>query len=241
MDKLPLLLCRNLDSGYGKKQVLYNVSIEVFPREIVALIGPNGAGKSTILKTIHGLVPTWEGQVVYLGRNISGASPLINVKNGITYAPQGNRVFSDLSIEENLQMGGIFLPKRQLDIRIKEILPLFPELRKNRKRKAGALSGGEQQMVAIARSLVSEPRLLLLDEPSIGLSPKLVKDVFEKVQVIREKTGIGILIVEQKVNDILQICDRVYSMKLGRIVFNGEPAELINDKNRLKELFLWKE
>ena len=227
-----------LQTGYGKKQVLFGVSLEVRAGEIVGIIGPNGSGKSTALKTICGLIQPWEGHIKFEGNILNGSTPAKNVRRGITFAPQGNRVFSDLSVLENLQIGGYSLPKKDLGNRIESVLVMFPVLRERLKQIAGKLSGGEQQMLALARALIPKPKLLMLDEPSLGLSPNLVKDTFYKISEIAQETGVGILIVEQRVRDVLQICDRVYSFKLGKIAFSGKPEELQKDKEKLKELFL---
>ena len=233
-----LLGIDSLETGYGKKQVLFGVSIKISEGEIVALIGPNGSGKSTTLKTICGLLPIWKGALSFNGTRINGSSPAQNVARGITFAPQGNRVFDDLSVMENLEIGGYQLKRKVLKERIDQVLEMFPALKKPLRRDAGKLSGGEQQMVALARALIPKPKLLMLDEPSLGLAPNLAKTVFEKVAQINEETGVGILIVEQKVREVLGICDRVYSLKLGRIAFDGLPDELKEDRAKLRKLFL---
>jgi branched-chain amino acid transport system ATP-binding protein len=233
-----MLKIRELETGYGKKQVLFGVSMEVHEREIVALIGPNGAGKSTVLKAICGLIPTWKGGIEFNSSLINGDAPAQNVARGITFAPQGNRVFHDLTVMENLEVGGIQLPRRKVKERISKVLKLFPILKERIRQDAGYLSGGEQQMLALARALIPEPKLLMLDEPSLGLSPNLVGTVFKKITEINLETAVSILIVEQKVREVLNISNRVYSLKLGRITFDGSPEELKNDKSKLKQIFL---
>ena len=233
-----MLEVSEIQTGYGKKQVLFDISLEVKIGEIVGIIGPNGSGKSTALKTICGLIQPWAGNIRFEGNILNGSNPAKNVRRGITFAPQGNRVFSDLSVLENLQIGGYSLPKKDLGYRIEAVLKMFPVLRERLKQTAGKLSGGEQQMLALARALIPRPKLLMLDEPSLGLSPDLVKDIFNKVSEIARETGVGILIVEQRVRDVLPICNRVYSFKLGKIAFSGKPEELQEDKSKLKELFL---
>jgi branched-chain amino acid transport system ATP-binding protein len=233
-----MLKIDELQTGYGKKQVLYGVSLEVGAGETVGIIGPNGSGKSTTLKAICGLVQPWEGEIRFEGDLLNGSSPAKNVSRGITFAPQGNRVFSDLSVMENLQIGGYSLPKKELPGRIDFVLEMFPVLRERPRQAAGKLSGGEQQMLALARALIPRPKLLMLDEPSLGLSPALVKEVFDKVQQIGADTGVSLLIVEQKVRDLLPICDRVYALKLGKTVYSGAASELQDSPSRLKELFL---
>jgi branched-chain amino acid transport system ATP-binding protein len=233
-----ILTIRDLETGYGKKQVLFGISIEVHPGEIVALIGPNGAGKSTVMKAVCGLIPVWKGEIVYDEMPLNGATPAQNVRRGITLAPQGNRVFDELSVMENLEVGGYRLPRRELKPRIEEVLEIFPVLSDRARQNAGKLSGGEQQMLSIARALVPKPRLLMLDEPSLGLQPNLVEKVFEKIIQVNHDTGVTILIVEQKVREVLEFSSRVYSMKLGKIAFSSASVELRQDRERLKQLFL---
>jgi branched-chain amino acid transport system ATP-binding protein len=233
-----MLQVQQIETGYGKKQVLFGLSLEVRQGETVAIIGPNGSGKSTLLKAVCGLIQPWKGEIRFAGDLLNGSTPAKNVRRGITFAPQGNRVFPDMTVMENLEIGGYHLPKKELRTRIEHVLDMFPILRERPKQIAGKLSGGEQQMVALARALIPQPKLLMLDEPSLGLSPGIVKDVFERIQTIRRETGTSILIVEQKVNDVLAICTRVYSLKLGKVSFEGTPDELKQDTAKLKELFL---
>ena len=233
-----MLEIRELETGYGKKQVLFGLSLEVLKGEIVALIGPNGAGKSTVLKAVCGLIPAWKGKILFEGVSTNGSTPAQNVARGITFAPQGSRVFDSLTVMENLDIGGFQLSRKELRERIDMVLAMFPNLRERMKQDAGKLSGGEQQMLAIARALVPRPKLLMLDEPSLGLSPGLVSSVFKKIVEINQEAGVTILIVEQKVREVLDICHRVYSLKLGKVAFSGTPKELKDDKNRLKQLFL---
>ncbi len=233
-----MLALKELETGYGKKQVLFGLSMEIQKGEVVALIGPNGAGKSTVLKVVCGLLPAWKGEIAFDGLRTNGASPAKNVKRGITFAPQGSRVFHDLTVMENLEIGGCQLPRKRLKERIANVLAFFPVLRERIRHDAGKLSGGEQQMLALARALVPEPKLLMLDEPSLGLSPNLVGDVFERIVRVSQDTGVSILIVEQKVREVLEICNRVYSLKLGKVAFEGRPDELKHEKSKLKQLFL---
>ena len=233
-----MLQIRNLETGYGKKQVIYDVSMNIAEGEIVGIIGPNGAGKSTILKTISGILPIWSGDIIFDNNSIKKNSIAENIKSGITFAPQGNRVFDELTVIDNLELGGYLLNKAELNIRIEIALETFPILKKRSKQIAGKLSGGEQQMLALARALIPKPKLLLLDEPSLGLAPNLLNEVFYKFVEINKTFGISMLIVEQKVNKILKISDKVYSIKLGKVAFEGKPKELIGKKEKLKELFL---
>ena len=233
-----MLEIRELDTGYGKKQVLFGLSMEVRKGDVVALIGPNGAGKSTVLKAVCGLIPTWSGTIRFNGTATNGSTPAQNVARGITFAPQGNRVFADLTVMENLEIGGFQLPRKELRPRIDQVIEMFPILRDRSKQDAGNLSGGEQQMLALARALIAKPKLLMLDEPSLGLSPNLVHSVFSKIVEISRDTGVSILIVEQKVREVLRVCKRVYSLRLGRLAFDGMPEELQDGTSKLRDLFL---
>ncbi len=233
-----LLEIRQLETGYGKKQVLFDVSMEIGEGEIVAVIGPNGAGKSTVLKAACGLLLAWKGDIVLDGKCITGSTPAKNVSRGMTFCPQGNRVFDELSVKENLEIGGFRLPRKELRPRIEEILKIFPSLRDRLRQNAGTLSGGEQQMLAVARALIPRPKLLMLDEPSLGLAPGLLDDVFQTISRVAEEQGISILIVEQKVRKVLGLSSRVYAMKLGRVAFAGSSDGLKEDTARLKDIFL---
>jgi branched-chain amino acid transport system ATP-binding protein len=232
-----MLEIKNIQTGYGKKQVLFGTSLGVKQGEIVAVIGPNGAGKSTILKAVCGLIPVWNGEILFDNTSINGSSPAKNVSRGITFCPQGNRVFDELNVIENLQIGGIHLKAIELKERIDEILKLFPILKDRLRQNAGKLSGGEKQMLALCRALIPKPKLLMLDEPSLGLSPNLVSAAFEKILEINKNTGMAVLIVEQKVREVLKISHRVYGLKLGGVEFAGLPEEMIHDA-QLRKVFL---
>jgi len=232
-----MLKIDGLHTGYGKKPVLFDVSLAVGAREIVSIVGPNGAGKSTILKAACGLIDVWEGEIFFEDRRINDSSPARNVKRGMVFCPQGNRVFDELSVRENLEIGGINLPKKELAAGIDEALQLFPALKDRLKQNSGTLSGGEKQMLALARSLITKPKLLLLDEPSLGLSPGLITDAFENIQRINLEMKTSVLIVEQKVRKVLQISHRVYGIKLGKVAFAGLPEELLH-QGELQRVFL---
>ena len=237
-ETLAILTLKAADAGYGKKQVLDGVDLAAQAGKITAIIGPNGAGKSTVLKVAHGLLPLWNGSVTFDGTDLNGTSPAQRVRQGITFCPQGNRVFGELNVRENLELGGPHLPRKEVTERVAAILELFPQLPPRLKQTAGTLSGGEQQMVAIARALVSKPKLLMLDEPSLGLSPNVLADVLEKIVEVNRTQNVTILIVEQKVRKVLAIADHVYSLKLGKVAYSGPAAPLAGDKAKLKELFL---
>ncbi len=232
----PLLELHDLETGYGKKQVIFGASLEVQKGEVVALIGPNGAGKSTILKVICGLIPVWKGRIRFQGVATNGSTPAQNVARGITFAPQGNRVFNELTVLENLEIGGFQLPKKDLKGRIEEVMDFFPVLRERTKQDASKLSGGEKQMLALARALVPRPKLLMLDEPSLGLAPNLVGSVFDRISQLNRETGVTILIVEQKVREVFRIANRAYGLRLGKIALEAAPHEI--DQPALKKLFL---
>jgi branched-chain amino acid transport system ATP-binding protein len=233
-----MLELRNLQAGYGKKQILFDISLQVSPGEIIAIIGPNGSGKSTILKSICGISPVWSGDLLLDSHPLQNHSPAQIINHQLAFAPQDNRVFDQLTVLENLSIAGHHLPKLQIKVRIAEILEIFPALQKKLHQEAGKLSGGQQQALVIARSLIPSPRYLLLDEPSLGLSPTVMNNLFETIQQINRETNIAILIVEQRVREVLAICDRVYGVKQGKIAFAGTSEDLSNDPQNLKRLFL---
>jgi branched-chain amino acid transport system ATP-binding protein len=233
-----LLKVNDLVAGYGKKQILNGVSLEVAPGEIVALIGHNGAGKSTLLKAVFGLLRVWGGQVVYDGRTLNGATPRELLRAGMAYVPQGNRVFTDLTVQENLEMGGVTLPRKELlKAGIERALTLFPVLRERLRQRAGTLSGGEKQMLALANALIVSPKMLLLDEPSLGLAPPMVTDALGRIQQISRDSSVTVLIVEQKVREVLKVAQRVCVLRMGRVSFAG-PGEELKDDAKLREVYL---
>jgi branched-chain amino acid transport system ATP-binding protein len=223
-----LLRLDNVSVHYNGIKALKTISMKLDAGEIVALMGPNGAGKSTILKAIFGLVTTDTGAIFWQGENIVRQTYKI-AELGIAFIPQGRRVFRLLTVEENLEMGGFMIrDKRVLKQRIEKAMNVFPALRDKRKAKSGTLSGGQQQMLAIARGLVTEPKVLLLDEPSLGLAPKMVTEVFHKIVEINRRHNTTIMVVEHNIKSILDIADRAYVVDKGRIVAEGEPRSLIN-------------
>jgi ABC-type branched-subunit amino acid transport system ATPase component len=227
----------NLVTGYGKKQVIDGVSLTVGAGEIVALIGHNGAGKSTLLKAIFGLISIWSGEVHFNGA-LWKPAPGALLRAGVAYVPQGNRVFSDLTVHENLEIGGATLPKKQsLKDGIEKVFILFPMLKDRLKQRAGTLSGGEKQMLSLANALILSPRMLLLDEPSLGLASPLVSEALKRIKGINQDFGVTVLIVEQKVREVLKIAGRVVVLRTGRVSFSGSPREL-EDDTKLKSVFL---
>jgi branched-chain amino acid transport system ATP-binding protein len=231
-----MLKAVQLETGYGRKLVIDQVSVEVKQREIVAVIGRNGSGKSTLLKAIIGLIPVWHGQVFTDGKDITGLSPAARVQAGIAYVGQGNRVFGELSVDENLSMGGYLIDsKSQLKLRKEYLYNLFPGLARCRKRLATTLSGGERQSLAFAMGLMPRPKILLLDEPSVGLSSELVRTCFDNIKNFCIESEVGVIVVEQKVREVLIIADRVYLLTLGKVGFHGSPTEM---SDRLHQLYL---
>lgn len=227
-----------LVTGYRKKQVLNGVTVDVASGEIVSLIGHNGAGKSTLLKAIFGLLPVWKGQVILDGVALHSPSPRELLRSGGAYVPQGNRVFTDLTVHENLEMGGVTLSNGALlNEGIERVFTLFPGLKARLRQRAGTLSGGEKQMLALANALVLSPRLLLLDEPSLGLAPPLVTEALGRIQQISQDSGVAVLMVEQKVREVLKIAQRVYVLRNGVVSFSG-PAASLNDDTKLREVYL---
>ncbi len=216
-----LLRVRGLDARYGPIAAVRGVDLEVQEGEIVALLGANGAGKTSTLAAIVGLLPARGGEVRFRGEDVSRLPPEKLVRKGVSLTPEGRRLFATLTVAENLALGG----RGKGDAR-ERMLELFPVLRERLHAPAGSLSGGEQQQLAIARSLMSRPRLLLLDEPTLGLAPKLVGAVFELIARLRAEEGVSILLVEQNVHRALDLCDRAYVMRTGRIEVTGTPAEL---------------
>ena len=232
-----LLQLQNIHVHYGGVKALDGASVKIDEGEIVALMGPNGAGKSTILKAIFGLAPIDSGQVLWEGHAFKPVSYEV-VERGVSFVPQGRRVFHHLTVLENLEIGGINI-KSSSDRkeRIADVLELFPVLKSKLKAKSGTLSGGQQQMLALARGLMPDPKVLLLDEPSLGLAPKIVKEVFEKVREINERRRTAIFVVEHNLKSLLEITKRAYVLDKGKIYAEGDPRDII-EKGILEKVFL---
>ena len=216
--------------SYGAIQAVRDVSIEVPKGEVVTIIGANGAGKSTLLKSIVGLEPVAGGRVVFDGQDITATPAHRRTGMGVALSPEGRGVFADQSVRDNLLLGA-YSKRREAsrtEQKIEEFFALFPRLKERQEQFAGTLSGGEQQMLAIARALMSEPKLLLLDEPSLGLAPLIIKDIFNTIRTLRE-TGLTILLVEQMANQALGVADRAYVLETGRITVQGKGCDLLND------------
>ena len=218
-----LLSVAGLTAGYGKIVVLHGVDLAIRPGEIVALLGPNGAGKTTLLRAVSGLLP-WSGTASFAGKSLAGSSPRETARSGLVHVVEGHRVFTQLSVADNLLLAGYDVPRGERLARVDEALAHFPEIAAKRADRAGALSGGQQQMLAVAQGLVRRPRLLMLDEPSAGLSPVLVDRVLSVAASLREQ-GTAVLLVEQLVEKALRLADRVYAMAQGKIVMEAATSE----------------
>lgn len=218
----------NVSTFYGKIQALHGVSIDVQQGEIVTLIGANGAGKSTLLMTLCGSPRAHSGSIRYMGEELVGLESSVIMRKSIAVVPEGRRVFARLTVEENLAMGGFFTDKGDYQEQMDKVLGLFPRLKERFNQRGGTMSGGEQQMLAIGRALMSKPKLLLLDEPSLGLAPIIIQQIFEIVEQLR-RDGVTVFLVEQNANQALKIADRAYVLENGRVVMKGTGAELLVD------------
>ncbi len=220
----PLLAVAALESGYGKIRVLHGIDFQVAAGEVVALLGPNGAGKSTMLRALSGLLPVNAGYVRFDGRDITNATPRESARAGLVHVIEGHRVFTQISVTDNLLLAGYDLSRGERTARIEEALSFFPEIAAKRNERGGALSGGQQQMLTVAQGLVRRPRLLMLDEPSAGLSPVLVDRVLDVIKQLR-KQGTAVLLVEQLLEKALATADRVYALVQGQVVLEAPTSE----------------
>ncbi|MFI8383453.1 ABC transporter ATP-binding protein [Pseudomonas sp. NPDC079086] len=223
-----MLYFENVSTFYGKIQALHDVNVEVRQGEIVTLIGANGAGKSTLLMTLCGSPQASSGSIRYQGEELIGQETPNIMRKSIAVVPEGRRVFSRLTVEENLVMGGFFGSKADNQEQLDKVLHLFPRLKERFAQRAGTMSGGEQQMLAIGRALMSKPKLLLLDEPSLGLAPIIIQQIFDIIEQLR-KDGVTVFLVEQNANQALKLADRGYVLENGRIVMQGSGHDLLND------------
>jgi branched-chain amino acid transport system ATP-binding protein len=227
-DKKPLLSTRGLSVAYGGIQAVKNLSIELFEGELVSLIGANGAGKTTTLKAICGLLKPQSGEAHYLGRSIAGQGAWTLVEQGLVMVPEGRGIFTRMSIDENLRMGVYLRRDGQIEADVEAVYQRFPRLKERSKQLAGTLSGGEQQMLAMGRALLSRPKLLLLDEPSMGLSPIMVDQIFSVVADV-SRQGVTVLLVEQNAHRALEMADRAYVMESGEMTLSGAARELLGN------------
>ncbi|MET3373565.1 branched-chain amino acid transport system ATP-binding protein [Variovorax boronicumulans] len=231
-----LLEIQGLRGGYGRVEVLRGVDLQVHVGEMVALLGSNGAGKSTLNKMVCGLCPAWGGTVRFDGKDLSGAHYRDVVKAGLIQVPEGRKVFPNLSVLENLELGSFTRARERRAANVEKMFHIFPRLRERMTQHAGTMSGGEQQMLAIARGLMAEPVLLVLDEPSLGLSPLLVEEMFSLIRELRDG-GLAVMLVEQNVGQSLEIADRAYVLENGSVRFSGLPGELLGS-DELRRAYL---
>jgi branched-chain amino acid transport system ATP-binding protein len=228
-----MLRVESISAFYGAVQALRNVSVHVSPGEIVTLLGANGAGKTTLMKIISGLHPLTKGRLLFNGQNIAGLPADRILRLGVGQVPEGRQIFAPLSVLDNLTLGAYLRfkgeEKKKVLRDLESILEIFPVLQERQKQRAGTLSGGEQQMLAIGRTLMARPKLLLLDEPSMGLAPMVIRDIFKAVQTLRTR-GTTLLLVEQNAKAALQVADRGYVIEMGRIIMEGETADLLHNK-----------
>jgi branched-chain amino acid transport system ATP-binding protein len=231
-----LLEIRQLRSGYGSVEVLRGVDLQVNAGDLVALLGSNGAGKSTLNKVVCGLVPAWSGSVHFDGHDLSGAHYRDVVKAGLIQVPEGRKVFPNLNVLENLELGSFTRARERRASNLEKVFGIFPRLKERLKQNAGTMSGGEQQMLAIGRGLMAEPVLLILDEPSLGLSPLLVEEMFALIKRLRDE-GLAVLLVEQNVGQSLEIADRAYVLENGSVRFSGSPQDLLGS-DELRRAYL---
>lgn len=233
----PILEVRGVDAGYGDVEVLRDVDLEVHEGEIMSVVGANGAGKTTLMSTISGLVSPTSGEILFKGENIAGLPAHQLTERGLALVPEGRRLFPGLSVYENLVLGAYSRgARKERASRIDEVFDLFPRLAERRRQDAGSLSGGEQQMCAIARGVMSKPDLMMLDEPSLGLAPIMVEQLFSMVKALHGR-GMTLLLVEQNVLDALEMSDRAYVLEGGRITLTGTGPELLGDK-RVQSAYL---
>ncbi len=227
-----MLKIRNLDTSYGNLKVLKRISMHVSPGEIVTIIGANGAGKTTLLNTVSGLLSARSGEIIFEKETISALSAEKIVFRGCSLVPEGRQVFSAMNVEENLLLGGYILQKRgqkkKIQSELEKVYSLFPRLKERKKQYAGTLSGGEQQMLAIGRALMAKPKMIMMDEPSMGLAPLIVKDIFQIVVRLRD-AGNTVLLVEQNAKAALSIADRGYVLETGRIILQGASEDLLSN------------
>ena len=231
-----LLEVRNVHVAYGDAPAVWDATLSVGAGRVVSVVGPNGAGKSTLINAIAGVLRPTSGQVLLDGTDISRLASHRVCEHGVAIVPEGRRLFTHMSVLENLELGAYARPRSQLQASLEEVFSLFPILRERKHQVSGSMSGGQQQMVAIGRALMARPRLLLMDEPSLGLSPAVVDDMFRIIATINER-GVAVLLVEQNITKALELAHHAYVIEQGRIVTSGSPQELLNDP-KIKEAYL---
>ena len=237
MSAAPLLAATALAAGYGKKEVVRGIDLAIAAREVVIVLGHNGAGKTTLMRALFGLIAPRAGRVLFAERDVTGRRPAENVAAGLAFIPQGHGIFRTLSVRDNLELGAFALKERsRLAERLDTVFALFPVLAERARQRGGTLSGGQQQMLAIGMALMHAPRLMILDEPSLGLAPNLVDKVMEAIRTVNRRFGTTILMVEQNVRSTLPIADRVCVLKTGLKIYDGPPGPL-HDRVELMKLF----
>lgn len=227
---------KNVNSGYGENQVLHDLTMTVETGQVNCIIGPNGSGKSTSMKVMNGLLPVWDGRVTMMGDDVTDASPREIVERGVVTVPQGGKVFPEMTVKENLRMGAYLTDEDVVSERYEFVYDMFPVLDERTDQLAGSMSGGQQAMLAMGRALMADPEFLLLDEPSAGLAPNLIDQVFELIAQLKD-TGIDMLVIEQNVRKVLRITDYVFLYDQGTVVFEGATDEL-RDEDSLMEMYL---
>jgi len=234
---MKILEVNEISAGYGKSEILHGVSIFLEEREAITIIGPNGAGKSTLLRAIMGYISIFKGEIIWKGETITPLSPHKKVSKGFGYVPQLGNVFPSLTVKENLEMGGYIQSKTKITEGIERAFELFPILAERSKQKANTLSGGQRQMLGMARALMTDPELLMLDEPSAGLSPKVSEEVFSTIESIHKETGRAIIIIEQDAYQSLRISDRGYVLVMGQNEFEDRADKIVSNE-KIKEAYL---
>lgn len=233
--EMSLLSANDVVSGYGKVEILHEVSVRVDEEEMVSIIGPNGSGKSTLMKTVFGLLSTWEGEVIFNNQKITNVRPSEMVRKGLCYVPQEENIFPTLTVEENLDMGA-FIRQDDYSSELQNVYDIFPALTEKKDQEVGNLSGGQQQMVAMGSALMLNPEILLLDEPTAGLAPNLAQMILKKIKEVNE-TGVAILIVEQNAREALKLSNRGYVLAMGENKFTGKSTNLLENEE-VGELYL---
>ncbi|HDI31336.1 MAG TPA: ABC transporter ATP-binding protein [Thermofilum sp.] len=226
---MKLLGVEDLNAGYGKLQILYGITFSLENKEILAIVGPNGSGKSTLLKSIFGLTTVYSGKVIFKGEEITNKPPHEKARIGLAYLPQIGNTFEKLTVIENLKMACYTLEEHEVKERIEEVLAIFPHIKPYLKRRVWSLSGGERQMVAMAMALTRRPEIIMMDEPSAALAPKIASQIFEKIVEIRDSLGKGVVLVEQNAKKALEVCDKALLLVAGQQAFLGSPEELLAD------------
>ncbi|MDW8063002.1 MAG: ABC transporter ATP-binding protein [Candidatus Caldarchaeum sp.] len=227
-----ILEVKNVVTGYGKLEILRGVTMQMYAEETTAILGPNGAGKSTLLKVIAGLLPKWSGKVYYDDKDITNLTTKQILSMGLTYVMQGRNVFPYMTVYENLEISGLMIKDKEVfRERLGRVYEIFPVLREKRSLKAHTLSGGEQRMLELAKALIYNPKLLLLDEPSVGLSPKVMNELYGKILSLVKSEGVTLILVEQNVSKALEVADRVFLLDLGEVKFSGTPEQILSSRS----------